>query len=151
MRQRKAVIGLIIVALALLTSEAAMAQRRGARGGHGGHFGQGRAHFGLYVAPPIAPLWHGPSIMYRPYPPEYYFGVYPGYYPESYPPTFASRVGPPIYIERPVPAPSGSQTGVSAAPPGVWWYYCDDSKSYYPNVSQCAVPWQLVPPTPPNG
>jgi hypothetical protein len=27
-----------------------------------------------------------------------------------------------------------------------YWYYCANPARYYPNVSQCSLPWQTVPP-----
>ena len=29
-----------------------------------------------------------------------------------------------------------------------WWYYCNESRTYYPYVKECASPWQRVAPTP---
>jgi len=31
-----------------------------------------------------------------------------------------------------------------------YWYYCPDSKSYYPYVKECASKWERVPPKPPT-
>jgi len=31
-----------------------------------------------------------------------------------------------------------------------YWYYCPDSKSYYPYVKECASKWERVPPKPPS-
>ena len=30
-----------------------------------------------------------------------------------------------------------------------YWYYCPDSRSYYPYVRECASKWERVPPQPP--
>jgi hypothetical protein len=30
--------------------------------------------------------------------------------------------------------------------PSNYWYYCEDPPGYYPNVQDCNVPWQPVPP-----
>ena len=38
---------------------------------------------------------------------------------------------------------------VPANAPG-YWYFCSASGAYYPYVPNCAVPWTLVPPTPPS-
>ena len=50
---------------------------------------------------------------------------------DSYPYTVETR-----YVE--VPVSDG------------YWYYCPDSKSYYPYVKECASKWERVPPTPPS-
>ena len=33
-------------------------------------------------------------------------------------------------------------------PPAYYWYFCADPEGYFPDVQQCNVPWQAVPPTP---
>jgi hypothetical protein len=74
------------------------------------------------------------------FPPAYYYPP-PVYY---YPPPVVVQTPPPVYIERrevAAPAP---------APAEQWWYYCPDSKTYYPYVQQCASPWQRVSPHPPG-
>ena len=91
---------------------------------------------------------HGSSVhfgfgfgfpVYAPYyypPPAYY---YPPYYP---PPVYAAPAPAPVYIEPP-------QT--QAAPQSEnYWYYCPDSKTYYPYVKQCRSAWQKVSPQPPG-
>ena len=88
-------------------------------GGHGFH---GGGHFGLGV-------FIGPSFGW------YYPG--PSYY-------FPSRAGvpsaPPVYIE---------QEGEGYAAQQAYWYYCTESKTYHPYVTQCAGEWQRVPAQPP--
>lgn len=59
--------------------------------------------------------------------------VYP--YPDPY--------VPPVVVE---PAPVVVQPP-QAAPQ--YWYYCDQSGSYYPYVDSCASGWRQVPATPP--
>jgi hypothetical protein len=51
---------------------------------------------------------------------------------------------PVTYIEQNSSAPSAP-----AADAG-WWYYCDQSRGYYPYVRECPTGWQRVPPTPPG-
>jgi hypothetical protein len=68
------------------------------------------------------PLW---------YPAPYYY--YPHYYP---PAVVVSR--PVTYIERRESAPASTD----------WWYYCVQSKAYYPYVKTCPGGWQKVSPTP---
>ncbi|MDA8110794.1 MAG: hypothetical protein M0015_19550 [Betaproteobacteria bacterium] len=87
---------------------------------------RGRVHFGLYFG---VPVW-GPAY----YPAPYY---YPPYY---YPPTIVVPASPPTYVEQPAP---------QAAPAPGYWYYCPESKSYYPYVKDCPGGWQRVSPQPP--
>lgn len=88
------------------------------------------ARVGVYIgAPAFAYGWYG----YRPY--------YPYYYPPAYvvpAPVVVQPATPPVYIER-----SEEQAG---SPSGEYWYYCPDTKSYYPHVGTCASPWQRVAP-----
>ena len=81
--------------------------------------------FGIGIGVPLYAPWY-----YAP-PPYYYY------------PAPVVVQSPPVYIER---APA------QAAPPAPepFWYYCPDSKTYYPYVQQCAVPWQRVSPHPPG-
>ena len=92
---------------------------------HGGH-----VRFGVAIG--------GPGFWY--YPPPYY---YPPYYypPYYYPPVVTTPATPPVYIER-------SDTAERSA--ASYWYYCPDSKTYYPYVKECASPWQRVEPRPPG-
>ena len=69
------------------------------------------------------------------FPPAYYYPAPAYYYPA---PVYA--VPAPVYVERPQ---------VQAAPEH-YWYYCPDSKTYYPYVKQCASAWQRVLPRPPG-
>lgn len=75
--------------------------------------------------------------LYAPAP--YYY--YPPYY---YPPVPYANVAvpPPTYIiQNPAPV-------VTSQPQG-YWYYCTDSKAYYPYVKECPSGWQRVTPQPP--
>ena len=77
-------------------------------------------HFGFPIFPPV---WYHP-------PPVYY-----------YPPPVVT-MPPPAYIER-------ADSQASSAPEH-YWYYCPDSKTYYPYVRECASTWQRVSPRPPG-
>jgi hypothetical protein len=92
---------------------------------HGGH-----VRFGIVVGAPG--YWYGP-------PPYYY---YPPYYYPPYPPVVVPS-SPPVYVER---------NDLSSTPDraGAYWYYCADTKSYYPYVKECPSPWQRVEPRAPN-
>lgn len=74
--------------------------------------------------------WGGP--WYYP-PPAYYYG----------PPVVVSNP-PTTYIERHDAAPATSPASTD------FWYYCDQSKAYYPYVKTCPTGWQKISPTPPG-
>ena len=93
---------------------------------HGGgrvHLGIG-FNFGPYWGPYWGPAWY--------YPPPYY---YPPYYPPAV--VVAPPAAPPVYVER------GDQP-----PPQSYWYYCEQSRGYYPYVKECPGGWKAVPPAP---
>ena len=89
--------------------------------------GSASAHgvrFGFHFAVPLyPPVWYYPAPVY--------------YYP---PPVVT--VPAPAYIER-------SEMQASPAPEH-YWYYCPDTKTYYPYVRECASTWQRVTPRPPG-
>jgi len=79
------------------------------------------------------------------------------WYPEpAYP--YPTYVSPPLVIEAPPPPPPApvvvSQppppppAPVAGAPPAQFWYFCEESRAYYPYVATCASPWRQVAPTP---
>jgi hypothetical protein len=87
------------------------------------HGPRGRVHLGIHLGAPWYPFWYHPW--------------YPApYYSES---VAVQRSEPPVYVERDEPA---------AAPPQAWWYYCDQSRGYYPYVQTCPGGWKKVPPAP---
>jgi len=88
---------------------------------HGGH-----VRFGVVVGAPFYPWWYYP----------------PAYYP---PAVVTVPATPPIYIEQ------GSPQPVPAQQPQGYWYYCADSKTYYPYVKECPGGWQRVTPQPAPG
>lgn len=106
----------------------------------------------MLVSAPAQAQWHhhrGPRIgfyfgpgYYGPSP--YYYGG-PGYYPYyAPPPVVVAPSPPPVYIEQ---APAAPQMA-APAPAQNNWYYCADSRSYYPYVKECPGGWQQVAPTP---
>jgi hypothetical protein len=73
------------------------------------------------------PLYYPAPVYYAPPPPYYYY---------------APRVvhsSPPMYVER---QEAAGERSVDS------WYYCEQSKTYYPYVKTCPGGWQKVPPTP---
>lgn len=119
----------VILLAAALVAGIATADAAYAHGRYRSH-----ARVGVYFGAPAYDYgWYG----YRPY--------FPYYYPPAYvvpAPVVVQPATPPVYIER-----SDEQ---AAAPAGEYWYYCPDSKSYYPYVGTCASPWQRVAPQPPS-
>jgi len=126
---------LVLILFATLASSAAMAQRHG---GHGG--GHGNVRFGISLGFPL----FGPAY----YPAPYYAYPTPVYgYPAplfGYPATAMESYSAPVYAE---------QGAAQAAPPSQAagdWYYCPESKAYYPYVGECPAGWQRVPAQPPS-
>ena len=79
--------------------------------------------------------------------PYYYPPYYPYYYhPAYYPAPVVVQQQPTVYVEQPAqqPAPQAQQQ------PAGYWYYCADSRAYYPYVRDCPAGWQRVAPQPAN-
>jgi hypothetical protein len=87
---------------------------------HGG----GRVRFGVVVG---APLW---------------WGWHPWHYYPPYERVIVERREPTVYVERDA---ADEQRDADQ-----YWYFCPDSKTYYPYVKQCPSPWQRVVPHPPQ-
>ncbi len=65
------------------------------------------------------------------WPPPYYYAPPPVYYPA------------PVIVQSPPPV------FTPPAPPAeAWWYYCAESRTYYPYVQSCPGGWQRVSPVP---
>ena len=112
-----------LVLIGVLASGAALAHGRG-----------GRVHFGVFIG---APLWYYPSYYYPP--PPYYYPYYP-------PPVVVQPSSPPVYVERPTESAPANQPAQQQG----WWYYCEQTRGYYPYVKSCPGGWQKVPPAPPQ-
>ena len=89
---------------------------------HGGGF-----RGGIWIGP--AWPWWGWGEPYYPYP-------YPYYYSE-----------PPVVIQQ--ENPLYEQQMPQAEEQQYYWYFCQESKAYYPYVKQCPGGWLKVVPTPP--
>ena len=125
-----------LTASALAFSGAALADR----GGHGGWDGGGGWHGGWHGGYGVGALIGGTIVAGALLAPWYY----PGPYYSSYPTVVeVAPAAPTVYMEKPRAAQP------AAADAGSWWYYCNESKTYYPYVRECASPWQRVAPTPP--
>lgn len=120
MKITKAVLALALVLAGAFAAESAFAWHRG----------HARVGVGLYFGVPV-----GGWGYY--YPPPYY------YYPPYYPQTVVVPAQPQVYIEQ------GGQA-VAQPPAQGYWYYCPDSRAYYPYVRDCPGGWQRVAPQPQN-
>ena len=125
-------------------------------GGGGGHYGGGYGgggHYGGYGG------GHYGGGYYGGYRGGYYGGIgiyglglgyygWPYYSPYyAYPPAVVQvPSSPPVYIEQ-----GGGQVAPAQAPQSQsgYWYYCADSRAYYPYVKECPAGWQQVAPQPP--
>lgn len=92
----------------------------------------------------LGPLWD--PWFYRPGP--YY--PYPYYYAPVVSPVIM-QTPQQVYVEQQgggaaVGAPHVAVESSPSAP--AFWYYCHESKAYYPYVKDCASPWQKVPAQP---
>jgi hypothetical protein len=132
---RQSLVMVVVVMIIVCAGEMAFSAGGHSGGGHyrGGHYG------GYYRGPDFGvviggPYW-GASWNY-----PYYYPYYnPYYYPYAPEVTVPSR--PQEYIEQ-------SQRKSSPRSSGVW-YFCPESKSYYPYVRECPGGWQKVPAQPP--
>lgn len=84
-----------------------------------------------------------PFAAYPYYYPTYYAPYYSPYaYPAYYPVPVVVQQQAPVYVEQnPHPAPSAQPSA-----PANYWYYCADSRAYYPYVRDCPAGWQRVAP-----
>ncbi|MBI2995035.1 MAG: hypothetical protein HYY48_12800 [Gammaproteobacteria bacterium] len=109
---------------------------RGHHGGYDGRWGHGwrqgwghhdhgsRSHFSFQLGLPL--FW---------YPYSYY-----GYNP--YPSTVVIERQPPVFIQQSTPAAQPVADD--------YWYFCPDTRTYYPYTQTCPSDWlQVVPPTSP--
>ena len=127
---------LVPITVAMLFTGALSAQARDGGGhGHGDSHGHGDRHghsshvdlwFGSGWGPGWDPWWWGAP-------------GYPYYYNYYWPPV-GYQEEPPVYVE-PTP-PVEEQT---------YWYFCPESRNYYPYVKKCPNGWlKVVPPSAPQ-
>ena len=91
-----------------------------------------RIVFGLHFGLPLYGHW----------PHEYYYPPYPYYY---YPPPVYYYPAPPSVVYAPPPT---IESAPPAAPVNPTWFYCAESRGYYPYVRECPGGWQRVPAAP---
>lgn len=133
----------VVSSLAALFATGALAMYADDANANGRHHFRGRV--GVYFGAPVvvSPWLYGP----RPY--YYGYGPYP--YPYYGP---VIREEPTVYIEQnpadAAPAPAAPAPQAQSQPQQQYWYYCQDTKTYYPHVQTCASPWQRVIPHAPQ-
>jgi len=113
---------------ALLLAAPAFAQ-------HGGFYRGPGVRFGVNIGVPLFP-YYGAPYAYAPY------------YPPYNPPVVIQSA-PPVYVEQQGNAMASAPPAASA-PASNDLFFCSDSKTYYPYVTQCASPWQRVTPQAPQ-
>jgi len=129
---KKAVaVALLFVFVLLIPAAPSFAWSRGGGGfHHGGGFHGGFHGRGVVVVGPGC-CW-GPGWGWG------WGGYYGGYYPPPYYYQPQVVVQPaPVYVER---------NEQQQAPPESFWYYCPDTRAYYPSVQSCKDTWVKVPP-----
>jgi hypothetical protein len=85
----------------------------------------------------VGPFWGYPYYPYWYYPP-------PPYYVYAPPPTVVVQQ-PPVYVEQQATVAPAPPAGPAPSAQQQFWYYCQPSGAYYPNVQTCAEPWVKVP------
>ena len=147
-RYSKVVLVWLLLVFGAMASGSAMAQRGGHGGfGHGDRYGHGYGHggrvgLGIALGAALLGLAYYADRSYS----------YPAY---AYPGPAYAYPAPAYAYPGPAAAPSTAyieQGAPRAAPARAVgdWYYCADSKAYYPYVRECPGGWQRVPSTPPH-
>jgi hypothetical protein len=119
MKTTKTVLAITLALAGIAASGFAFAQHR-----------HGRVAIGIGI---------GFGVPYAAFPYYYpHYGYYPPYYSPYYPAPVVIQQQAPVYVEQ------------QAQPqqPSGYWYYCNDSRAYYPYVTQCPSGWQRVAPQP---
>jgi hypothetical protein len=115
----------------LVLSLGAFAHDGGGAGHSGGSHARG-GHVGGHASARHGGFHHGGHVFFG-------LGYWPSWYfpdPYGYGYLLPGMYSAPVYVEQ-------GDEGRSA-----YWYYCADSKAYYPYVQQCAAGWVPVLPAP---
>jgi hypothetical protein len=96
----------------------------------------GRVAVGIGIGVPVGGYYGGYGYGWGPH---YGYG-YPYYYSPYYAAPVVVQQQAPVYIEQ--------QPAAQPAQPSGSWYYCNDSRAYYPYVKECPAGWQRVAPQP---
>jgi len=132
MKTTRSVVALMLALAGLLVAESAFAWH---------HHHRSRVSIGFHFGVPLAAFPYFPYY----YPRHHYYPYYPAHYhpytPAHYPAPVVVQQQPTVYIEQPAPQVRPQQ-------PAGYWYYCGDSRAYYPYVKECPAGWQRVAPSP---
>jgi hypothetical protein len=121
MKTTKTILAIAIALAGFTAAGSALAQHR-----H--HHHGSRLVIGLGIGLPLA------AYSYYGYP-RY------AYYPPYYPAPVVYQEQAPVYVEQNPPPAAAPQPSNS-------WYFCPDSRAYYPYVKECRSGWQRVAPQP---
>jgi hypothetical protein len=126
-------------------------------GGHyGGYYGGGyRAGFYFGAAALATPWLYGAYGYGYPYYGYGYGYPYYGYGAAYYPPVVEQ---PSVYVEQQAPLagapiappPPSAVPQAQAQAQQQYWYFCQDTQTYFPHVQNCASAWQPVVPHAPR-
>jgi hypothetical protein len=149
MKMKSSILAGVLVSLALI-SNIAQAHPPGHRGGW-------RGSVGVYVGSPYPFYAPPPAFAY-----SYGYPYYPYPYAYSQPQVIVTQPPQPqVYIEQGGSITSVPDANANAQPPAQaapstsagnsqgYWYYCEQSDTYYPYVKECPAGWKQVTPTPP--
>jgi hypothetical protein len=132
MKTTKTVLAFVLLLMGVLAAEPAFA------------WGHSRVRVGVFIGAPL--IGFGYPYYYPPYgyAPYYYppYSYAPYYYPPYYPAPVVVQQQPTVYVEQP------GQPAASQPQSQGYWYYCADSRAYYPYVKECPAGWQRVAPQP---
>jgi hypothetical protein len=133
MKTTRSVLAFAVLLMGVVTAGQAFAQGRHPGPYRGGHW---HTSVGFYIGVPVG----GFPYYYPPFHSPYY---YPAYYPAP----VVIQQQPTVYVEQ-NPQPAAQPQVQSPAPSSAYWYYCADSRAYYPYVRECPAGWQRVAPQP---
>jgi hypothetical protein len=122
-----------LVVLALFIATVEPSEAGGRRHGHHHHHRHGGTRVFVGLGFGFGPGWYG--YPYYPYYPYWYYP--PPVY--AYPAPVVQQ--PTVYVEQ-APAPPANS---APSTPQQYWYYCEPTGTYYPNVQDCIEPWIKVP------
>jgi len=86
-------------------------------------------------------VWWGPGWWGYPTFPYAYAPPAPAVVVQPAPQTFIQQIPRPATALQQAPPPAGQ-----AEAPGTYWYYCAESRGYYPHVGECPGGWLTVVP-----
>ncbi len=95
-------------------------------------------------------VYIGASLVVSPF----YYYPRPYYYYDPYYPYYRQIIvqeQPVVYMEQaPSVAPVAPPPAAAPQAQQQYWYFCQDTQTYYPHVQTCATPWQRVIPHAPR-